>query len=579
MALSSTVWCDSLTLNPAIFASIFALVTFTLPTYSPLSTHSTMSSASVSIDWQSYNHADSNAAHSSLQSLIRELGGASDSASASASVDVARKLDEADSLRRSRDMFRIPNAREVAKAIQEQARAKAAAAATGSATESNGTEGELPDAQQDSIYLCGNSLGLLPRRTETYLQAELSKWAAVGVEGHFSGSRPWARIDEQPTALAMEVVGATSEAEIATMGGLSGNLHLLLTSFYRPTEQRYKIMMESDAFCSDHHVIRSQVELHGRTPDDAIILLTPRQGESTLRTEDIEAAIADAGDKLALLMLPGVQFYTGQFFDMPRLTAAAHRVGALAGWDCAHAAGNVPLRLHEWGVDFAAWCSYKYLNSGPGSIAQIFVHEKHHTPVAGPASSDSDRAAKRVVKLKGWWGQTASQRFAMRSVHEEKPGAQSFMLSNPPVLACVPLQASLEVVKEVGGIKALRAKSCFLTAYLEWMLKTQLGALSQSGCSEDEQTQTPSNALLINGQPIRILTPSDPSARGCQLSLLFPCPVKPLHYALTLRGIVTDVREPNVLRVSPTPLYNTFQDVFAFVTELKKVLQPQIQSS
>lgn len=336
------------------------------------------------------------------------------------------------------------------------------------------------------------------------------------------------------------------------MNSLSANLHLLLVTFYRPSATRFKILIEAEAFCSDHHVVRSQVALHGRTVEEGIVSLVPREGETTLRTEDILDAIAREGDSLALVLLPGVQFYTGQCFDMGAITKAGHAVGAYVGFDLAHAVGNVPLRLHEWQVDFAAWCSYKYLNSGPGAIGGAFVHQMHH---------GSDQ-----LKLKGWWGQTLKDRFSMKAEHVEKPGAQSYMLSNPPVLPAVCMQASLEVHKQAGQAE-MRAKSVVLTAYLEYLLREIVGA---TGDQDGPLVVNPSPTAPIT---VRVLTPSLPSARGCQLSLLFSCPVKSIFRALTLRGVVTDVREPNVLRVSPTPLYNTFRDVRTFVELLDEVLR------
>jgi kynureninase len=364
--------------------------------------------------------------------------------------------------------------------------------------------------------------------------------------------------------------------------------------------------MEEAAFCSDHHVVRSQVELHGLKADEAIVALKAREGESWLRTEDIVAAINREKDSLALVLLPGIQFYTGQLFDMEAITRAAHHVGAYAGFDLAHAVGNVPLRLHEWQVDFAAWCSYKYLNSGPGAIGGLFVHESHHAQLSedggGPDAHERENASversagaaaaavtlhanlKSVAslpKLRGWWGQTPSQRFKMQSVHVEKPGAQSYMLSNPAVLPTVCMQASLELFALADPIK-LRSKSMMLTAYLEHLMRTIIGATSSEDHAESvaagaaaaapAASSVSAVASKSSSVHVRILTPRNPCARGAQLSLLFSTPVRSIHHALSLWGIVTDVREPDVLRVSPTPLYNTFRDVFLFVDRLKHVL-------
>lgn len=481
------------------------------------------------------------------------------------SAAFAAEVDRMDPLRLMRAEFCIPKARDIATAIISGHGAAAA--------EASSSQEQIPaeiSADQESVYLCGNSLGLLPRKTEHYVRDEMAKWAALGVEGHFAGARPWARVDEAPTALSVTVVGAADESEVSVCNSLSCNLHLLMTSFYRPTKSRFKILMEQEAFCSDHHVARSQVELHGLLVDKAIVTIAPRQAESTMRTEDIVAAIEKEGAELALVLLPGIQFYTGQMFDLEAITRAAHSVGAYAGFDLAHAVGNVPLQLHAWQVDFAAWCSYKYLNSGPGAIGGLFVHQNHHSLTKEPDEVDSASASvvaaggKSVLpKLKGWWGQTLSNRFSMSAVHVEKPGAQGYMLSNPAVLPTVCMQASLELFK-LADLHRLRAKSIMLTGYLEHLLRTKLAATA----SEAEQAKQAASA----GVSIRVLTPCVPSARGCQLSLLFSIPVRKVHRALCVRGIVTDVREPNVLRVSPTPLYNSFADVFVFVNELSKVL-------
>ena len=334
------------------------------------------------------------------------------------------------------------------------------------------------------IYLCGNSLGLQPKLAVQYVSEEMEKWGRLGVEGHFNGDRPWLNVDEPCLPLLREVVGAADDAEVGVMNSLSANLHLLLTSFYQPTSTRHRILMEEAAFCSDHHVVRSQLALHGRKLEDSLIQIKPRAGETYIRTDDILASIKEAGDSLAVVMLPGVQFYSGQLFDMQRITEAAHAVGAYAGFDLAHAAGNAPLALHDWDVDFASWCSYKYLNSGPGGISGVFFHSRHHHRTDLP-------------KLSGWWGQTPEVRFRMLPTHEPIVGAQSYQLSNTPVLTAVCLLASLRTFQQAGGIPALRLKSVQLTSYLELLLSPLLSALH-----------------------ITLLTPTAIRERGCQLSVL-----------------------------------------------------------
>ena len=381
----------------------------------------------------------------------------------------------------------------------------------------------------ECVYLCGNSLGLQPKLAVEFVRQEMDKWGQLGVEGHFRGDRPWVSIDEPCLPLLKPVVGAEDEAELGVMNSLTVNLHLLLTSFYTPTAERFIVIMEEQAFCSDHHVVRSQLALHGQTVEKSLVQLRPKVGETFIRTADIVSAIKTAGSSLALVLLPGIQFYTGQLFDMAAITAAAHSVGAYAGFDLAHAVGNVRLRLHEWQVDFASWCSYKYLNSGPGGISGIFFHRNHH-------------ARHDLPRLAGWWGQTPAVRFLMQAEHQPIAGAQQYQLSNPPVLPAVCLQASLLTFQSAGGMEALRQRSLMLTAYLELLLTPLLSSLS-----------------------IAILTPPTLADRGCQLSLLLPIPIRGLLSRLEAAGVLCDGREPNVVRVAPAPLYNTFHDVWKFV--------------
>ena len=419
-------------------------------------------------------------------------------------LNFARRLDGLDVLAHSKSLFNIPRSH------------------------------PYNESGPPSIYLCGNSLGAQPRLAAEYIAAEMSKWATAGVEGHFLGERPWVTVDEPCNKLIAPVVGASVD-EVATLNSLSVNLHLLLISFYRPTAVRYRIIIEEAAFCSDHHVIRSQITLHNRNVDDTLIQLKPRQGEYTLRTEDIVATIHEHRDLLALVMLPGVQFYTGQFFDIPTITAAAHAAGAYAGWDLAHAVGNLPLSLHDWQVDFASWCTYKYLNAGPGSISGIFFHSSHHN--------------SGLPKLSGWWGQTPTDRFVMAPNHKPIIGAQAYQCSNPPVLPAVCLQASLETIRNVGGMQVLREKSQRLTTYLSICLRP-----------------------LFKKYNIIQLTSNNIHERGCQLSLLLNKPIKPILKLLEHHSIICDGREPNVIRIAPTPLYNTFEDISVFIRIFTQIL-------
>ena len=383
---------------------------------------------------------------------------------------------------------------------------------------------------KDAIYFTGNSLGLQPKSTKDYILQELEDWKNHGVEGHFHGKNPWFSYHHFVEKQAAQLVGAEVD-EVVVMNSLSVNLNLLMVSFYRPTPQRYKIMVEADAFPSDHYAVQQQAKFHGFAPDDAIIQLYPRAGEYTLRTEDIIAKIEEAGDTLALVMLGGVNYYTGQFFDLENITDAGHSVGATVGFDLAHAAGNVLLNLHDWQVDFATWCSYKYLNSGPGGVSGVFIHNKY-----------ADRPD--LPRFAGWWGNDEKDRFLMEKTFVPQKGAAGWQMSNAQILPLAAHWAALEIVME-AGLANLRAKSITLTNYLEYLLKQ--------------------NAHL----GFEIITPSSENERGCQLSLLTKENGKQLFKKLQDNGVIADWREPNVIRVAPVPLYNTFQDCYHFVEILK----------
>eukprot|EP01125_Pyxidicula_operculata_P022722 TRINITY_DN9529_c0_g1_i1.p1 TRINITY_DN9529_c0_g1~~TRINITY_DN9529_c0_g1_i1.p1 ORF type:complete len:446 (+),score=80.92 TRINITY_DN9529_c0_g1_i1:60-1340(+) len=388
----------------------------------------------------------------------------------------------------------------------------------------------------DSIYLCGNSLGLQPMSTEKLLLEELDKWKRIGVKGHFQEQRPWLTIDETLLPQMAKIVGA-EEVEVAVMGSLSTNIHLMMVPFYTPTTERHKIIIEHGAFPSDWYIAGSQVDFHGFSEDKSLIQLKPREGEHCLRDEDIVASIKEHGSELALVMLPGIQYYTGQLMDMAGITKVAHEVGAKAGFDLAHAVGNVELQLHEWNVDFACWCSYKYLNSGPGGIGGIFVHSKYAD-------------GKNLKRFAGWWGHDLKTRFKMEDPFSPMPGAFGYRHSNPSVLTTVSLLSSLNIFDSVG-MKALCQKSKKLTGYLEYML-----------------------VHLLKDQ-IQIITPQDKNKRGCQLSLKFigenEISAKEIEERLFDRGVVCDVRG-KIIRAAPTPLYNTYSDVYHFVHILKDVL-------
>ena len=394
---------------------------------------------------------------------------------------------------------------------------------------------------KEVIYYTGNSLGLQPKRTKNFIDKELNDWALFGVEGHFNAKKEnnWYKYHEYGKKALAQMVGAKL-SEVVPMNNLTVNLHLLMVSFYRPTAQRYKIIAEAGAFPSDQYVFESQINWHAHhggkqlfNPKDALIEVAPREGEHTLRTEDIIATIQTHENELALVLFGGVQYYTGQFFDLKAITAAAHQSGAYVGFDLAHAMGNVELHLHDWGVDFATWCTYKYLNSGPGNVSGVFVHEKYANQ-------------PEIPRLAGWWGHDEGQRFQMKKGFIPMPGADGWQLSNTNVLGHAAHYASLEIFEEVG-ISALRKKSILLTGYLEFLIEE---------FNKKEKI-------------FEILTPKNPDNRGCQLSLYLLKYGKPLFNELMKRGVLGDWREPDVIRLAPVPLYNTFVEQYRFIEILE----------
>jgi kynureninase len=388
-----------------------------------------------------------------------------------------------------------------------------------------------------AIYLAGNSLGLQPRNVRALIDEELEDWARHGVAGHEHSRRPWLPYHEQLTSDTALLTGARPH-EVVNMNTLTVNLHLMMVSFYRPTRERPCLLLEAGAFPSDRYAVGSQLAYHGLSAREALIELTPRAGESCLRTEDIEATLARDGKRIALVLLPGVQYRTGQAFDLARITSASQAQGCRVGFDIAHYIGNLPLALHDWGPDFACWCSYKYLNAGPGAVGGCFVHERHGQ-------------SPNLPRFAGWWGHDKATRFLMGPDFKVLPGAEGWQVSNPPIFSMAPLIASLALFRE-AGMTRLRDKSIALTGYLESLLDARLG---------DE---------------IDIITPPDPAQRGCQLSLCLRAGAargRAIFEELVRRDVVCDWREPDVIRVAPVPLYNTFEDVWDFVEVLAKTIR------
>ncbi|WP_418646543.1 kynureninase [Tenacibaculum insulae] len=383
------------------------------------------------------------------------------------------------------------------------------------------------------LYFTGNSLGLQPINTQKYIQQELDDWANYGVEGHFEGNTPWLPYHEFLTENMAKIVGA-KPLEVVVMNTLTTNLHLLMVSFYQPTKKKYKIVIESDAFPSDRYAVQSQLKFHGFDAEEGLIEWKPRTGETLLNIEDLETIVAEQGDEIALLLIGGVNYYTGQYLDLKRIAEIGHSKNCKVGIDLAHGAGNISPNLHDSGVDFAAWCTYKYLNSGPGSLGGLFVHEKHaHN--------------KELPRFAGWWNHNKETRFNMRQPFDVMAGAEGWQLSNPPILSMAAIKASLDMFAEVG-MEALREKSEKLTGYFEFLINQ------------------------IDSDDIKIITPSNPKERGCQLSIQVKNADKSLHKKLTENNIITDWREPDVIRCAPVPMYNSFEDVFRMVSILKGLL-------
>ncbi len=411
------------------------------------------------------------------------------------SLEFARELDGQDPLARYRDEFHFPQ-----------------------------IDGK------DVIYFTGNSLGLQPKLTQAYVDEVMADWKRLAVEGHFHGEKPWWDYHERLAKPLAKVVGAKVE-EVCVMNTLTANLHFLMVSFYRPTEKRFKILCEEKAFPSDQYMLNSQVRFHGLDPDAAIVEVKKREGENHWRTEDVIKKIGEVGDELALILIGGVNYYNGQVFDMEAITKAGKTVGAFVGWDLAHAAGNVELKLHDWDVDFAAWCSYKYMNAGPGNASGIFVHQRH----LGLAD---------ILRFEGWWGTKKETRFLMKPEFEPASNADAWQVSNPPVLSLAPYLASLKLFDEVGMSELIRKRDK-LTSYLEFIL-------------HQVDMETSGHFEIIT-----------PPARGCQLSVFLHGHGRPLFNYLIDHGVVPDWREPNVIRLAPAPFYCSFEDMFRFGQILK----------
>ena len=385
---------------------------------------------------------------------------------------------------------------------------------------------------EECIYLGGHSLGLQPKSARTYLEQELKDWAGLGVEGHFHAKNPWLPYHRLLTEQTAALIGA-EPLEVVVMNSLTVNLHLMMASFYRPAPQKHKILIERGAFPSDQYAVKSQIRIHNYEPATSLIELTPREGESCIRHEDIESLIDREGESIALILLGGVNYATGQYFNLPEITTLGHHKGCIVAFDLAHAVGNIPLSLHDWGPDFAVWCSYKYLNGGPGCVAGCFVHQRHSR-------------AWDLPRYAGWWGHDERTRFQMGPEFNPMPGAEGWQLSNPPIMALAPLRASMEIFSE-AGMQRLREKSLLLTGYMECLLREK-ASLKYS-----------------------IITPGDPERRGAQLSIRV-AGGRGLCDRLSDEGVIGDWREPDTYRVAAVPLYNSFRDVYLFVKRFSMAL-------
>ncbi len=417
------------------------------------------------------------------------------------SESFAKKLDENDPLKECRDLFHMPTF-----------------------------------TKDPVVYYTGNSLGLQPKSTKSYIIQELDDWAKWGVEGHFHAKNPWMPYHELLANKTASIVGA-KEIEVAVTHSLTTNLHLLMVSFYKPTKERFKILCEKKAFPSDQYALQSQAQFHGYKPEDCIVEIAPREGERLIRTEDIIEKINELGSSLALVMIGGVNYFSGQVFEMDKITKAGHTVGSIVGFDLAHAAGNIPLELNKWNVDFAAWCTYKYLNSGPGGVSGYYINEKH---VKNP----------ELLRFAGWWGHEKSERFEMPDKFKPIPTAESWQLSNAPILGMAAHLASLDIFEKIG-MKALRDKSELLTSFQEFIIN---------------------DINNVTGGNLEIISPKNTKDRGCQLSIVAHGYGKKLFDEISEKGVVADWREPNVIRIAPVPLYNSFEDAFRFGQILKKAL-------
>lgn len=398
-------------------------------------------------------------------------------------------------------------------------------------------------AGKDCIYFTGNSLGLQPKNTLTEIQDVLNNWAMLAVEGHFKGKTPWMHYHDLLTMPLSKIVGCLQD-EVVVMNSLTVNLHLMMISFYRPSKRRYKIICEAKAFPSDQYAFESQVCFHNFNPHEAIIEVKPRKGEYTLRTEDIISAIEQHASEMALVLFSGINYYTGQFFNIKAITEAAHKAGAYAGFDLAHAVGNVELKLHEWNVDFACWCTYKYLNSGPGAVSGAFIHEKFATD-------------KNFPRFAGWWGNDKEERFKMAKEFNAIATAEGWQLSTPPAILLAAHKASLDIFEE-AGIENLHAKRKMLTAYLHFIL---------NNINQRQNIQQKNNKEIIE-----VITPVNEEECGCQVSMLMHRSGKEIFEALSETGVFADWREPNVIRVAPVPLYNSFQDIWQFGSIVERIL-------